>query len=157
MTQSERAKKELELAGLFSEEDDFYGGNTGPAVMKLFEEFVDQGHSGMSASLVSTLFYELARGNVLTPLTGKPEEWEDVSKIMGCKCFQNKRMSSVFAGGSSGENPIFQEGIRFKRKDGLSFIAKESQIPITFPCIPKTKVIEEGTPEAEAYSEVFKR
>jgi len=57
----QHAQLELERIGAFSEEGDFYGGMTGKAVMELIEVFSEQGHSGMSASVVVQLFTKLAK------------------------------------------------------------------------------------------------
>lgn len=95
----EHAKIELELAGLLSEESDFYGGMTGKSVLELMEVFSKQGHSGMSAPLVADLFKKLANYEPLQPITGKDEEWNDISEMMGEKnteYFQNKRKSGLF-------------------------------------------------------------
>ena len=95
----EHAKIELELAGLLSEESDFYGGMTGKSVLELMEVFSKQGHSGMSAPLVADLFKKLVNYEPLQPITGKNEEWNDVSEMMGEKnteYFQNKRESGLF-------------------------------------------------------------
>lgn len=160
MSEIERARKELELAGLFDKgEDSLYDGMIGEAVMELMDKFSEQGHSGMSASIVSRIFYNLVRGDVLSPLTGEPGEWGDISRYGGdfSTSFQNIRDSRVFAEDDHGKNASFIEGIVFTEKSGSSFTCRESHTPITFPCIPKTIYIKEGTPEAEAYAEVFKR
>jgi hypothetical protein len=75
----DHAKVELEIAGLLSEEGDFYGGMTGKAVLELMEVFAKQGHSGMSAPIVADLFKRLATREVLGPITGKDEEWGPIN------------------------------------------------------------------------------
>lgn len=86
------AKRELELAGLLNPEQDFYGGNTGKAVLELIEVFSKQGHSGMSASLVSEIFNKLCKFETLSPITGEDHEWNEV----GDGLYQNNRNSAVF-------------------------------------------------------------
>ena len=92
MSLIQHAQIELEAAGLFSEEKDFYGGETGKAVMELIEVFSKQGHSGMSASVVRSLFTKLANYEPLGPITGQDSEWGEVSHGL----YQNKRCSGVF-------------------------------------------------------------
>ena len=75
----EKAKLELQLAGWFDEDSD-YEGEVGHAVMELMEVFTKQGHSGYSAPLVAGLFKKLVDYEPLTGITGKDEEWGDVSE-----------------------------------------------------------------------------
>jgi len=72
------AKKELQLAGLFDKDSD-YDGMIGEAVMDLIQKFADQGHSGFSAGLTTSIFNKLAEYKPLTELTDNPEEWMDVN------------------------------------------------------------------------------
>jgi hypothetical protein len=152
---SDRAIRELELCGLF-EKDSIYDGMIGEAVKELFEVFAKQDHSGNSAYLVSQIFYDLVRGKTLTPLRGTPEEWRDISLMSGGPWFQNKRCSAIFAKDDHGTDANYIYGIVFKDKNGFSFNCSQSHVPITFPCyVPETITIEEGTPEAEPYKDVF--
>lgn len=95
MSLIEHAKTELQMAGLFNEEGDFYGGMTGKAVMELIEVFSNQGHSGMSAGVVSDLFNKLSRYEPLQPITGKDDEWTLLDYGYGLK-YQNRRESGLF-------------------------------------------------------------
>ena len=93
------AKKELELAGLFSEDKDFYGGMTGTAVMELIEVFSKQGHSGMSAGIVIQIFSKLANFKNINPITGEDDEWNHIGEWddgYSGPMYQNKRCSGVF-------------------------------------------------------------
>ncbi len=78
MNLSKHAKTELELIGAFSEEDDFYGGMTGKAVMELIE-----------------VFSKLANYKPLQPITGKDEEWAKLDYEDGLT-YQNLRESGLF-------------------------------------------------------------
>lgn len=86
------AQRELELAGLFSEDSD-YGGMIGEAVMELVEVFVKQGHSGFSAGMTLHLFRKVASFEPITPLTFEPEEWNHVHE----DTYQHRRKPSVFS------------------------------------------------------------
>jgi hypothetical protein len=89
------AKAELRLAGMFSPDSD-YDGEIAPVVVALMETFTAYGHSGNSAKMTLDLFYMLAQGLPITPLTGDESEWEDRSSVSGYPIWQNKRCSSVF-------------------------------------------------------------
>lgn len=65
MSVRDEAKKNLEMAGLFSKESD-YGGMIGEAVMKLVNCHCDEGHSVMSHELALCLFNKVIRGEALT-------------------------------------------------------------------------------------------
>ena len=95
MSTTSHAKFELELAGFFGEDSD-YGGAIGEAVMELMEVFEKQGHSGGSAPIVASLFHKLANYKPLGPITGKDEEWGDVSDLAGEPWYQNKRETGLF-------------------------------------------------------------
>jgi hypothetical protein len=95
MSTTSHAKFELELAGFFGEDSD-YGGAIGEAVMELMEVFEKQGHSGYSAGVVASLFHKLANYEPLGPITGKDEEWVDISDMAGKPWYQNKRESGLF-------------------------------------------------------------
>ena len=71
----QHAWDELNRAGLFTDKGDFYGGMVGRAVMDLIQIFSEQGHSGMSASIVRGLFDTLSDFKPLGPLTDDPDEW----------------------------------------------------------------------------------
>jgi hypothetical protein len=130
------ARFELEKAGFFDKEKDFYGGMTGKAVIELIELFAKQGHSGMSAPIVISLFSELANFKPLGAITGDDDEWNEVGREM----FQNKRLSSVLKEGKNGR-AYYLDAIIWKDETG-SFSGtvagiKSSQF-ISFPFIPKT-------------------
>ena len=95
MSMMEWAKRELDLAG-FKESDDPDVVNNWMRndVLKLLEMFVEQGHSGFSANYAIKLFQTLAIWKPLSPLTGEPDEWTEVSADV----WQNKRASNVFKG-----------------------------------------------------------
>ena len=92
----DHALEELHRAGLFDEDSD-YGGMLGDAVVDLIKVFAEQGHSGMSAAMVSALFDKLSRFQTLTPITANPDEWNDVSDMCGEPFWQNKRDATYFS------------------------------------------------------------
>ena len=148
MSLVEHAKTELELSGLFTEDGDFYGGETGKAVMELIETFSKQGHSGMSAQIVSDIFNKLSRFKPLFPITGKDEEWVDVADMMGGKrrMYQNKRCGAIFKDGKKGR-PYYLDAIVWRGEDiGDTFTGVVQGITssqyIKLPFTPKTFYID---------------
>lgn len=131
----EHAEEELRRIGAFSEEDDFYGGMTGQAVMELVKVFADQGHSGMSASLVLSLFNKVADFKPLSPLQGTDDEWIEV----GPDVYQNKRCGRVFKEGGVAHDI---EGKVFREPSGVCYTNKDSRVPVTFPYVPKTEYVD---------------
>lgn len=145
----EHAKIELEMSGLFNEDTDFYGGETGKAVLELIETFSKQGHSGMSAQIVTDIFHKLSMFKPLGPITGKDEEWSDVSEAFGSKgviSYQNKRCSAIFKEGKEGK-PYYLDAIVWQGEDsydtftGVVEGVKSSQY-IRLPFQPKTFYID---------------
>lgn len=92
----EHARRELEIAGLFSKQSD-YGGKLAPAVLALVEVFVAQNHSGSSAGIIRQLFSKLTNFEPLTPLTNDPGEWTHVAEQDGKELFQSQRNSEAFS------------------------------------------------------------
>ena len=87
------AWNELDRAGLFTDDGDAYGGATGRAVMDLVDVFVDQGHSGMSASIVIDILRRVLAFEPLSPLTDDPAEWMEVTDGL----WQSRRQSQAFS------------------------------------------------------------
>lgn len=88
----EHAIREMKLAGV---DEDIYGDMTSKAVLKMIDAFESEGHSGMSASLVLSIFNRVIDFGNLTPLTNDPDEWHDHGRENGR--WQNKRNSSAFS------------------------------------------------------------
>ena len=117
----DHAKTELEIAGLFDKEGDFYEGMTGKAVMELIEVFSKQGHSGMSAPIVADIFKKLANYEPLGPITGKDEEWSDVRDLgNGKPWYQNKRCSALFKDGKDGR-PYYIDAVIKRDQRGVTW------------------------------------
>lgn len=157
------AKTELTLAGYFNE-DSLYGGMLGDAVVKMIEQFSEEGHSGMSANIAISLFQRLARFEPLTPLTGADDEWNDISddsftafaitepddeaqEIIDTinsskvpkKLWQNKRCGHVF----KDENGAYDsQGRVFREPNGACFTSKDSRVPVSFPYTPKVEYVD---------------
>ena len=104
-TNLERIEYELKLAGYKLEpvpednwSDDDYVQNIGNCVYEICKLFAEQGHSGLSANITLQLLEELlVKSNTLSPLTNKPDEWEDITKMSGEQLYQSKRKFSCFS------------------------------------------------------------
>lgn len=89
------ARNELEIAGLF--EDDLYNGSLGPHILCLMESFCDEGHSGMSASIVTKILNDLMSYRPLTSL-GNPTETGDYMVVCDePSVWQSTRDPAVFS------------------------------------------------------------
>lgn len=131
------AEKELRLAGLFDKDSD-YGGLVGPAVMKMVDQFADEGHTGNSAGLCIDLFKQVASYKLLTPL-GNPmvtREYMCVSDYSGTPpetTLQCTRLGSVFSEDSGSTWYDIDKPIPWWRRK----ILRQYRAYITFPYMPK--------------------
>lgn len=132
------AKDELERAGLFREDSD-YGGMLGDAVLKMVQQFADEGHSGFSAGMAVSLFERLARFEPLTPLTGADDEWTECEELNDKPMYQNKRCPHVF---KEGDHAYDIEGRIFREPNGVCFTSNDSRVPVTFPYTPSREYID---------------
>lgn len=99
-------------------------------LIELLGVFVEQGHSGFSASYLINTFEKLARFQPLAPLTGTDDEWNEVGDGM----MQNNRCSEVFMENGA----AFHSGcVVFREPNGCCFTGKHSSVPVTFPYSPK--------------------
>lgn len=101
--------------------------------------FTTHHHSGFSASYAICNLEKLLRFEPLGPLTGAPEEWNEV----GPGVFQNRRCSRVFKNAEVFDGQAYDiEGRVFREPNGVSYTSKESLVPVTFPYIPTTEYVE---------------
>lgn len=159
MSLIDHAKLELQMAGLFDSDSD-YGGMVAHDVMELIEVFAKQGHSGMSAPYVASIFNKLANFEPLLPITGKDEEWGDVRDIGNeVPWYQNKRCSALFKDGKDGrpytidaivkrdQNGACWSGFAwlseedYKSGDRSKMVGKKGYVK-SFPFTPKTFYID---------------
>lgn len=150
------AEDELRRAGLFDEDSD-YGGMLGRAVMKMVQQFAEEGHSGCSAGMAISIFQKVARFEPLTPLTGADDEWAEVERgafsVVSRPAFnhgivitehrtplyQNKRCSHIF---KDGDYAYDSEARIFRDRDGFCYTSKDSRIPVIFPYTPTREYVD---------------
>lgn len=139
MSLVDHARTELEAAGYFGKDSD-YDGMLGDAVMDLIKVFSEQGHSGMSAGITTSLFERLSQYEPLGPITGADSEWVCVAESSGYPLWQNRRCSHVFREGDGKAYDI--DAIVFRDPDGGHFTNKESRVEIDFPYTPKRVTVD---------------
>lgn len=104
-------------------------------ILEIIKTFAKQGHSGGSAAYCIPIITALLRQENITPLTGKEDEWTEVSQGV----YQNKRYSSIFKQLDRFNGQAYTiEGKVFSNDDGKTWYTNgDSFVPITFPYIPK--------------------
>ena len=136
MSWTDWCENELKLAGMF-DDDGFYGGMDGVAVMEVVKVIAEQGHSGMSMDAVRRTLSQLMKYEPLTPLTGEDDEWEDSYGMI-----QNKRCFRVFK--NEDGSAYDSQCIAFDDGNGNFYTCKDSRVPVTFPYMPKTEIVKRG-------------
>jgi hypothetical protein len=134
----DHARRELRIAGYFKDEG-LYGGMLGNAVVDMRKIFAMEGHSGMSASIATSLFERVSRFEPLTPLTGEEDEWVYHDGFGGPGYAQNKRCSHVFK--ENGEAYDIN-GRVFREPSGACYTSRDSRVPVTFPYTPTTEYVD---------------
>lgn len=130
------AKSELDRAGL-AVGGDSYDVMVREAVLELVEKFSDQGHSGFSAGMVTSIVEKLMRFQPLTPLTGEDDEWNEVGEGE----FQNKRCANVFKKNGQAYDI---DGRVFEDPDGSRWTSRDSWVDVTFPYVPTREIVKRG-------------
>lgn len=108
--------------------------------------FSTHGHSGFSAGYATSVLAKLLRYEPLRPLTGEPDEWNEV----GDGVFQNKRASHVFKQADRFNGQAYDiNAVVFREANGACFTGRGSHQVIAFPYTPKTVYVDvdaEGNP-----------
>lgn len=101
--------------------------------------FSTHGHSGFSASYATSVLQKLLKHEPITPLTGEPSEWNEVSDGV----FQNNRCSRVFKQADRFNGQAYDiDGRVFCEPSGAVYTSKDSFVPITFPYTPQTEYVD---------------
>jgi len=137
------AKKKHDPLHFFAEQElkpllkskDMYGVSVAKSVLQLIDVFSKQEHSGASAMMVLGRFDRVARFRPLGPLTGKKDEWMEVTDGL----WQNKRCSSVFKDDKGKAWDI--DAVYFENQHGVCYTNKRSHAmgKVKFPYTPPTK------------------
>lgn len=132
------AERELRIAGWY-DEDAFYGDMMPKAVLRSMRLNAVEGHSGMSAGLANSIIGKLSMFEPLTPLTGDDDEWQEIASEDGEPVFQNTRSSRVF---KHGDDAYDIDGKVFREPSGAKFTSRDSRVPVTFPYMPTTEIVD---------------
>ena len=101
--------------------------------------FASQRHSGFSAGYAVAALEKLLRFKPLRPLTGEPNEWNEVMDGV----YQNRRCSRVFKEAGRFDGQAYDiEGRIFREPNGLCYTNSDSHVPITFPYTPTTEFVD---------------
>lgn len=129
------AKREWEIA--FPDQDEMQS-DIGQDILDMVSLFSIQGHSGFSANYARQYVDKALQYAPFTPLTGNESEWAEPFCNEGTQ--QNKRCSHVFRNPDGTCYDI--QGKVFRDPDGCTYTNRESRVPVTFPYIPKTEIVE---------------
>lgn len=141
----ERIENELKLAGYRLEpvkdgdwSDDDYVQSIGNCAWEVCKLFCEQDHSGMSAGFTIQLIKTLLDGDTLTPLTNKPDEWENCGKYCPDSdgVYQSKRKFSCFSDDGlktyydidSPENKEYELDENGQKTGWASFVGKDKAV-----------------------------
>lgn len=122
-----------------------------------------EGHSGFSARVATQLLTKLFDFEPLTPLTGRDDEWNEITGFAdGPAMWQNKRCSKIFKEVVNGRVECYNiEGYVFEEPDGARFTGWGSRRSVAFPHTPNdpivVKVDEAGVPIASKYKRLRER
>lgn len=122
------AESEIHRAGLADPDSD-YGGMLADAALRSVRMFALEGHSGFSAGMANNIVSRLCAFKPLTPLTGEPDEWNEVEPGL----LQNRRMSAVF---KNDEGAYWIEGRVFREPNGVCYTSRDSRVWVEFPWMP---------------------
>ena len=138
------AKRELELLGASDDMQE----EMNKDILQIVQDFSSQDHSGFSAQYAIRALERLLAFLPLTPLTGEPDEWNEV----GHGVWQNKRCSRVFKDEDGTAHDI--EGVVVSYDDTKSWNYPKHWYPISFPYTPpvhpkEIKLPADEDPDAE--------
>lgn len=128
-----------------------YGVACYESALKAFRCLCEDGHSGMSMSLTTSILNALIKGHPLTPIEDTDDVWNDRGRPpykKDCTTYQCKRMGSLFKDVYDDGRVVYTDVDRFVAIDidnpnctwhnGLVDKVAGEILPITMPYIPKT-------------------
>lgn len=155
MNMLEWAKNEIAIAskrerGNKPENEWDYGCACYDSALKAFESLLGDGHSGMSISFTKNILNRLIDEKPLTPIEDTEDMWNYIyDKEDGGKCYQCKRMSSLFKyvakDGSVSYSDIDRYYCTNEENPHVSwhngFVAKiyDEMYPLTLPYMPNSR------------------
>lgn len=156
MNMMEWAKNEIAIAskrerGNKPETEWDYGCACYDSALNAFESLLGDGHSGMSICFTKNILNRLIDGKPLTPIEDTEDTWNYVysSEKDGSKCYQCKRMSSLFKHVARDGSVSYSDLDRYyctnEENPHVSwrngFVAKiyDEMYPLTLPYMPNSR------------------
>ena len=155
MNMLEWAKNEIAIAskrerGNKPENEWDYGCACYDSALKAFESLLGDGHSGMSISFTKNILNRLIDEKPLTPIEDTEDMWNYIhDKEDGGKCYQCKRMSSLFKYVAKDGSVSYSDVDRYyctnEENPHVSwhngFVAKiyDEMYPLTLPYMPNSR------------------
>ncbi len=155
MNMLEWAKNEIAIAskrerGNKPENEWDYGCACYDSALKAFESLLGDGHSGMSISFTKNILNRLIDEKPLTPIEDTEDMWNYIhDKKDGGKCYQCKRMSSLFKYVTKDGSVSYSDVDRYyctnEENPHVSwhngFVAKiyDEMYPLTLPYMPNSR------------------
>lgn len=155
MNMLEWAKNEIAIAskrerGNEPENEWDYGCACYDSALKAFESLLGDGHSGMSISFTKNILNRLIDEKPLTPIEDTEDMWNYIhDKEDGGKCYQCKRMSSLFKYVTKDSSVSYSDVDRYyctnEENPHVSwhngFVAKiyDEMYPLTLPYMPNSR------------------
>ena len=152
------AKDELDRIGMTEDSPDEMNRMMRKHVLHMMQEFANEGHSGFSASYAISILTKLMDFKPLSPLTGRDDEWHNVSDYGPEPHWQNIRRSSVFKDADGTcydiDGKVFWEWAMPYEEGGKPYksyyACRESRVPVTFPyTVPDKPIYEYRHSDAE--------
>jgi len=152
MSMKDFAKSELDRIGMTDEDVTGEGMdfNMREHILRMVEEFSEEGHSGSSAGYSLGILKKLLAFEPLTPLTGEDDEWMDVyEENDGTTVYQNKRKSSVFKthrGAYDIDGKVFWHywtDPDTGKTHELTYSSSGCAVPVEFPYTPPSEPVYE--------------
>ena len=154
MSMSEWAKREVEIAckrerGNAPEDEWDYGCACYESALKAYLSLCEDGHSGMSFGFTRNILNRLMYHRPLTPIEDTDDVWNFThEKKDGTKCYQCKRLSSLFKDVAPDGKVSYTDNDAFYCQDigngctyhsGLVSRVIYEMIPIQMPYLPSTE------------------
>lgn len=144
MTLIDHARRELDILQAAANEEEGGVDEMQAAItehlLSIVALFAEEGHSGGGAGYAIGMLQRLLSFEPITPLTGKDSEWALVSygPEVDTNLEQNMRCSRVFR-----EDGVAYDldAVVYRERSGASFTGWDSARRVTFPYVPKTRMV----------------
>lgn len=98
------------------------------AMEEILAIFFSRWNSGGAVWAMAPVVQSLIAGTPLSPLTGEPDEWNDVSEMCEYPTWQNKRCTSVFKTEIAGKVEAYDVGCQGRPVVTFPYLVKNSDV-----------------------------